>query len=38
MTKWTGHVESIHCEIDVDVQTVIGDLAKLGDHRLQFVL
>ena len=29
---------SIHRNIDVDVQTVINDLAKLGSHRLQFVL
>ena len=29
---------SIHRDIDVDVQTVIDDLAKLGSRRLQFVL
>ena len=29
---------SIHRHIDVDVQTVIDDLAKLGNRRLQLVL
>lgn len=29
---------STHRDIDVDMQTVIDDLAKLGSRRLQFVL